>query len=70
MSYHRIFYGNTPEEANTKAQAFYKTLDRMQQPSISKPEHAPAKVTFMPDGSVINRSEGKFQVVVHYWGLD
>jgi len=70
MSYHRIFYGQTPEEATLKAQAFAKTLDFMRQPSVSPATTTPARVVFMPDGSIDQTQKPPYQVVVTYFGLD
>lgn len=70
MSYHRIFYGQTPEEAVAKAQEFAKSLDYMRQPSVSPATSTPARITFMPDGSVSEKQLPPFQSVVRYYGLD
>jgi hypothetical protein len=70
MSYHRIFYGATPQEAKDKAEAFAKTLDFMRQPSVGSAMPTPARVTFKPDGTVDNKQPPPYQVVVNYFGLD
>jgi hypothetical protein len=70
MSYRRIFYGQTPEEATAKAQAFAKSLEFMRQPSVSPATTTPARVVFMPDGTVDERQKPPYQAVVTYYGLD
>ena len=71
MSTTQNFYGNTPDEANKKAQLFIDSLASVQQPSLQPARHAPATIRFMPDGSTIEQfPQGKWLAVVHYWGCD
>lgn len=70
MSYHRIFYGQTAEEATDKATEFAKTLDYMRQPSVKPAVPTPARVSFKPDGTVDTTPLPPFQAVVTYYGLD